>query len=295
MNAATVCLPGTCGELVQGLIGDSHFLVSLPIDLYSTVTVEFTGRGRFEKARGAPKASEALRLARPRCGAQGVGIRLTVSSAIPRSKGMGSSTADVAGAVYALWAAIGGEADPQMVAEIALAVEPTDSSVFPGLCLFDHRRGTLYERLGSPPPMEVLVLDCGGEVDTVAFNATDRTALLRETEPLTLQALALVIEGMRKQDVALIGKGATLSARAHQAILPKPPLEHVIALAEEMGAAGVNVAHSGTVIGVLFGAGQASRQEVAARFKASGLGLSVLGWHRVVGGGCRVIDAPRYL
>lgn len=39
---------------------------------------------------------------------------------------------------------------------------------------------------------------------------------------------------------------------AHQSVLPKPQLPGVLALGRDAGASGVNAAHSGTVLGLLF-------------------------------------------
>jgi len=61
-----------------------------------------------------------------------------------------------------------------------------------------------------------------------------------------------VEQGVKNADCCLIGAGATLSALANQQILHKPSLERIIEISGTFGAVGVNVAHSGTVIGVLF-------------------------------------------
>ncbi|WP_162240362.1 hypothetical protein [Nocardia arizonensis] len=45
---------------------------------------------------------------------------------------------------------------------------------------------------------------------------------------------------------------ATASARLNQRFLEKPELETLVEIAAEHGAAGVQVAHSGSVAGVLF-------------------------------------------
>jgi len=62
----------------------------------------------------------------------------------------------------------------------------------------------------------------------------------------------LISEGLATGDITLIGKGATISARANQQILFKPHLEKMIAIGHTWGAVGVNIAHSGTVVGILF-------------------------------------------
>ncbi|MGI6559362.1 MAG: hypothetical protein ACOX20_10685 [Limnochordia bacterium] len=98
-----------------------------------------------------------------------LGLRVQVSSELLRGKGLASSTADIAAGVAALGGLLGRDFTPRELASVALQVEPTDGLMFPGLACFDHRRGTWQESLGSPPPMELLVFDAGGEVDTLDF------------------------------------------------------------------------------------------------------------------------------
>jgi L-threonine kinase len=201
---------------------------------------------------------------------------------------MASSTADVVATVYALAEALGEGVEPREVARIALGVEPSDSLMFPGLALFDHRGGQVYEDLGPVPPLEVVVLDFGGTVDTLAYNRCYRADLLREMVPEHREALAAVKEGLQRGNLAGIGYGATLSARIHQRILYKPQLEVVIGLTREAGALGVNVAHSGTVIGVLLDPSQADGPATAAYLAARLLGLESISLNRMVGGGPRL-------
>jgi len=227
---------------------------------------------------------------------------LRILSDLPRAKGMASSTADIAATVCALAQALGKRLEPWEVARIALSVEPSDSLMFPGLALFDHRSGRVYEDLGPAPPLEVVVLDFGGTVDTLTYNRHYRADLLRGMVAEHQEALAAVKAGLRRGNLADIGGAATLqrgnladiggaatlSARAHQRILYKPQLETVIGLAREVGALGVNVAHSGTVIGVLFDPAQADGPALAAYLAAHLPGLESISLNRMVGGGPRL-------
>ena len=70
------------------------------------------------------------------------------------------------------------------------------------------------------------------------------------------EALRLVRAGIQRGDPRSIGEGASISARASQRVLPKPRLPAVLEFAEGVGAVGVNVGHSGTIIGVLLDAGE---------------------------------------
>ncbi len=160
--------------------------------------------------------------------------------------------------------------------------------MIPGLALFDHREGRVREAIGPPPPMRVLVLDVGGAVDSVAFNAAGSPRWDSQAVGRWAEAFELVRLGIRTGDVEAVGRGATLSARLHQAVLPKPHLPDLARLVRGWGGVGINVAHSGTVMGLLFpdepGVADAARQRVRRRFPA----FRCLGSHRIVEGGVRV-------
>lgn len=281
---ATARVPGTCGELVQGTLGGVSFHVTCPIDVFSTVSVELTEEPNVECPEDSPKAGAGARAALRHIGTSH-GARVAVRSALPRGKGMASSTADVAGAIVATALSLGVDLDPPTVARLALGVEPTDGSVFPGVALFDHREGRLYEPLGEPPPLAIVALDFGGEVDTLRFNAVDRSALLRSLEPEAAEALALVRRGIATGRLDLVGRGATLSALANQHVLPKPQLPSVLAFAAEVGALGVNVGHSGTVIGVLLEPSRHDPRAVANLARRALPGLDLVLPCRLTGGG----------
>ena len=113
-----------------------------------------------------PKTREAVvkaldKLA-PRLGLAALTAEVAIANPIPAGKGMGSSSSDVTAAVGAVGAAAGHPFPPESIAEIALSVEPSDGVMFPGIAMFDHRCGSIAESLGAPPPMEVIVIDTGG-------------------------------------------------------------------------------------------------------------------------------------
>lgn len=249
---ATVCAPGACGELVQGLIGGILCHITCPVALYATVTVELGGSAEGVHAPGdRPKTARAVETTLRFLNAKRSSAAVTLTSELPIGKGMASSTADVAAAIAATGLALGARLAPEQIARLAVHVEPSDGVMFPGIALFDHLGGVVCEPLGKPPPLDVLVLDFGGAVDTLEFNRVDRAALLRELAPTAERAAALVRRGLAEGDPALIGQGATMSALAHQRVLFKPQLPAVLEFARHVGAVGVNVAHSGAVIGVL--------------------------------------------
>jgi L-threonine kinase len=200
---------------------------------------------------------------------------------------MGSSTADIAGTIYAVGQALGCPFSPRRVAELALEIEPTDGSVFPDVVIFDHRQGLIFESLGPPPALGILCLDHGGEVDTVEFNRSDRSIALRETEPTTRRALQYIQEGFALQRPDLIGAGTTLSAQANQCILFKPTLDAVCRFAEDTGAVGVVAAHSGSVLGVLFDPGRCDGRQLQRLARHAFPTLQSSSLFRIIGGGAR--------
>ena len=282
--------PGVCGELVQGMLGDAYFLVTCPIDFFSRVRVElYAGAPEVSGPDNCPKAAAAVRAALAYLGRDELGAVLTINNPIPRSKGMGSSSADVAAAIAATGLALGRELSPNEVAQLALSVEPTDGVMFPGIALFDHREGRIIEELGTPPPTEVIALDFGGSVDTLEFNRVDRRSLWQSLQPETDEALRLVRSGIQDGDPARIGRGATLSAQAGQRVLPKPQLPRVLEFAESVGAAGVNVGHSGTIIGVLVDAMQRRGRSIFRQAREAFPEAEQAHHFRIFAGGMQVV------
>lgn len=292
--------PGVCGELVQGILDGVYYLVTCPIDFFSRVTVELyaagTGDGnpRVDAPDDCAKTACAVAHTLARLGRGDLAAKVSVGNPIPRSKGMGSSSADLAAAITATGLALGNELGPETVAEIALGVEPTDGVMVPGLAMFDHREGRIKDSIGPPPPMEIVALDFGGRVDTLEFNRTDRSAQWRDIEGETTEALGLVKAGVECCDPSLIGRGAAISAWAGQRILPKQMLPAVADFAESIGAVGVNVGHSGTIIGVLLDARPRRGKSAFRQAREAFPEAEMVHHFRLLGGGVQTVEAYRY-
>ena len=314
IGTAAALAPGTCGELVQGMTTDGvDFLITCPVNQFARATATvYAGSGKAADTDAdsvsdgpavsgplvsgvdhLPKTRRAVVLAlaeiERRAGTAGLSAAVSVSSPIPVGKGMGSSSADIAAAVSAVAIAAGVALPPEIVARIALAVEPTDGVMFPGIAMFDHRQGRIAESLGPPPPLEVIAIDRGGQVDTLAFNRIDRQAQWAAVSDQTAAAQNLVREGIRRGDPELVGRGATISAQAG----PQPDagqwVGRALALTEEIGsgAVGVNVAHSGTVVGILLDARQRRSKPAFRRAQQEFADAASIRHFRVIGGGVR--------
>jgi L-threonine kinase len=248
-----VKVPGSCGELIQGRIRDEDFLVSCPVNLFSFVSLKLTKERKIKCPSRNWKAKAAFEATLKLFQEHRYGGIIQISSQIPLSKGMASSTADIVGTCLATATALGNPISPQEIAEIAIKIEPTDGIIYPGIVVFNHRQGILKEKLTfSPPRLKILAVDLGGEIDTLHFNQRDHGKVRQKHQSKLSQALNLLRDGLAKNEPLLIGHATSISAKCNQEILPKPELEKLLELTVESGGVGVNVAHSGSIIGMLF-------------------------------------------
>jgi len=236
----------------------------------------------------APKAIAALHAGLAHLGGMAWAGRLRLLSDLPRGRGYGSSTADIGATLYALGKALGRPIAPKQVARLAVGVEPSDSTIFPGLTLFDHREGRRHEDLGPAPPLAVVVIDPGGQVDTLTFNRMNHRDTLRRLASQHREAFGLLREGLREGNCEAVGEAATLSACAHQDILYNPLLEPVLATAREVGALGVCRAHSGALLGLILDPDRADPSAVTALVARRLPDSVAVSPHRLLDGG------PRY-
>ncbi len=272
------------------MLDGHYFLITCPIDFYSRVTVEIRGDGGgVSGPEDCPKSRAAVEAALAHLGRPDAGANFKVGNPIPRSKGMGSSSADVAAAIAATGLALGEELAPDVVARLALSVEPSDGVMFPGIVLFDHREGRIFEAMGPPPPMEIVAVDFGGAVDTLEFNRTDRRAQWESLAQETGRAVELVRRGVKEGNPALIGQGATISAVASQQVSEKPQLPRVTDFTDSVGAVGVCVAHSGTVMGVLLDARQRRGKSTYRQAREAFADAEAVHHFRMMSGGVQAV------
>jgi len=250
----TAKAPGTCGELVQGSLNNINFLITCPINCYSEITVELNSKKNlFINDLSRCKVLSAVTKTMVHVLGKTCGASITVNSQLPISKGMASSTADIAAACTATALALGYDLSHQELAQIALSIEPSDGLFFPGIVAFDHVKGKFYKKIGDALDLELLVYDFGGKIDTIVFNQRpDLREKNTQKEPQIKKAMSFVEKGFRNNSPELVAQGATMSALANQNIIFKPQLEQILELAKKSGALGINTAHSGTLIGILF-------------------------------------------
>jgi uncharacterized protein involved in propanediol utilization len=200
------------------------------------------------------KAQRAARLALDAVGLPQVGGRLDVADAIPVAHGFGSSTADVVATIRAVCSAADSSLDAEDMARLAVESETaSDPLMFDHAVLFAQRDGVVLEDFAAHlPPLEVLGFATGARevgVPTLAlpparYNAEE----VEEFEQLRRQ----LREAIAGADVNGVGRVATASARINQRHLPVDDFEQLARIADRAGAAGLQVAHSGDIAGLLF-------------------------------------------
>jgi uncharacterized protein involved in propanediol utilization len=202
------------------------------------------------------KAERAAGLALAFIGARPAG-RLEIVSTVATGVGLGSSTCDVVAAIRAVCDAHGYELDAGQVARLAVEAEgASDPIMFDReVVLFAQRHGRVIESLGSwMPRYTVLSIDTDSGatgIDTLSLPLPQYAAgELAAFESMVRRAR----EAFRRHDAAAIAAIATESATLNQRFLPLPNFREIRALADEHRALGVQISHSGTVVGVLFDA-----------------------------------------
>lgn len=270
------------GELLQGQLEDGQrrprrFLVSLPCErLYSTVT--FAARPDVEltvEPAHKCKVRRVVELTLEHLGLSHVGGSIVVETNITEGKGYGSSTADCVAGVLAVAHAVGRPVPEDVVAKLVVAAEvASDNFMFSHAVLFAHREGEIIEELGpSLPHCEVLGIDT--ERHGAVYTLDHPPAVYDWRQVQCFHTLvAGVRRAVRHGDPALLGRVATASAVINEQFLPKPMFGDLRALADEARALGVAVAHSGTVLSMLFDPREAGLE---ARFERLQRQLETLG------------------
>ncbi len=287
----TVKVPGSCGELIQGYINGTNYLISCPIDVYSEVNVKLTNKNKINIDRSKEKSYQALELLLEYYNIKNMGVDIKFKSSLIESKGMGSSTADLSALLIAMMDLLNKEIDLDLIKEIAVKVEPSDSTFLEGLVLFDYINGDYIEKLGKIKPIDLIIFDYGGKVETKEFNKNkDLKKLVKKNQNKIRNAYQLIKKGIESNDIQLIGKAATMSSLANQNILEKLKLEELIAqLENKNGFLGLNTAHSGTIIGILIKDKKFSA-EIIKSIKINFPNLKYLFQTKIINGGYKILN-----
>jgi L-threonine kinase len=197
--------------------------------------------------------------------------RWQLHSELPVGKGMASSTADIVATLRCLYNVFELPYEQSVVTEILREIERTDTVFLDEFALYlsAHHRvvASLGDRIGLHTcyVVEDAVVDTDGVTDELLRDYRSRAGRYR-------RCLSELLDAFRRNDAHGVARGATASARLSQDVVPKESFDDVVANQSALGADGVFVAHTGSVIGYLFRAqpGRTQMDELSAFFRSLG-------------------------
>ena len=246
-----VC-PASCGEVVQGFLDNEEYLSSYAINLFSVATLE---EGKEIIQKGPKKSRRAMELVFEKFGLpvdETKNISLNIKSQIPVGKGMASSTADIGATIKATLSMLNKTLTGEEISKLAVKIEATDSLLLNQHSIFNPLTADIKKYLGGINDAKVVILEPSDILDTKSIRMTPNYKTYKmQNKEIIKKSFELLDEGLAKNDLNLIGKACTYSGLANENIHKKPFLEKIIDISDKYGCYGVNIAHSGTVIGIL--------------------------------------------
>ena len=251
MKSYGIC-PASCGEFVQGILDREEYLSSYAIDMFSVANLEEKQEninlGPKKSRKAIEKVFERFNIPLREC----KNISLNINSNIPIGKGMASSTADIGATIKATLSILNKDLGNEEISLIASEIEPTDSILLYKNSIFNPVNGQVKKYLSNLNNGRVIILEPDEILETSIIRSNPNYLDIKlENKAIINKSFDLLEEGLREQDLKLIGKACTLSSLANENIHKKPYLNEIIEISNKMGAYGVNIAHSGTVIGIL--------------------------------------------
>jgi uncharacterized protein involved in propanediol utilization len=251
------------GELIQGVFEDEsgrlhRGLVTLPLrHMSSRAIFRFGDKPGVEVVPPEKmKAATAALLTLKHLDCHCLSGLLRVESTIPVGHGYGSSTADVVASIRAVADALGVALPPSVISRLAVEAErASDAIAFEDQAvLFAQREGIVIEHFGDALPPLSLVGFKGNDGQTV--DTLELPPARYSSEEIQTFAIlrGLAARSVKYQDPYLLGQAATFSAKISQRHLAKSKFATALGIARAFGACGLQVAHSGSLIGIMLDA-----------------------------------------
>ena len=244
MDKQLISCPGSCGELFQCVVGEEECLLSYNIDRRVKLTCQDGGDevsvslgSKMEKCRDFLGISTEVKV-------------IAYQGELPIGKGYSSSTADIVSYLYALTSSQGFSYSPRELTQLAVEIEASDSVAFENWTVINPLTGKILHQTAWKPELYVYILEPETYLSTEDIDRMVVSPAYPYQESSKL--FDLYQTACREKSLQKLGLLATKSARLNNQRLPKPYLEEIIQLAIDYGSIGVNVAHSGTIVGILF-------------------------------------------
>ncbi|NSX56821.1 hypothetical protein [Parasulfitobacter algicola] len=198
------------------------------------------------------------------------GIWLNVSD-LPTGHGFASSTADIVAGIRCVARVQKREPNTSDFLKILSKIERSDSVFINETTFFSSSHHRVLGSFGARLGLTAVFTFDGEEVSTE--NTKEQLIAYYQDNENDYRRLAHDLrECLQNRDVRLLCECSTRSAELSQQVMPKKHYAHVQEAAEIFGADGIVVAHTGTILGLLFGERPDSvkAQSISGYFKCFG-------------------------
>jgi L-threonine kinase len=237
--------------------------VTCPIAKTATVTVTARPAPEFTVTQidpGLSKLAQALRQTSILLELEPLEVRVEHWSDLDIGKGMGSSTADIVAASRALAEVADRTLSAEQLARIATSIESSDGSMYPGLVAFNQKTGDVLEQFEWWPQFVILMITPLQVFNTESADFSGKEKFGDQFDEI----LDRLRTAASQRDALAFAAAATRSASINQQFVPNPYYAVLEDRIDGFGALGINVGHTGTVLGLLFDAADGSAMKAAA-------------------------------
>lgn len=239
--------PGSIGEIIQGVAYGKELLLSCPVNLFTSVRVFESLAPVYKK--NYPKCNKFMESILQSWGQEDVNNELDIEirSEIPIGKGFASSTADITALYLSMIKLFNHEYNQQELVKQAVAIEPTDSIIFPQMTLFDYKTGKFQESLGNYIEFFVLVFEGQRTVNTIEFNFNVQ-ANLADIEDL----IPILAQSIREGNIKKLAYISSESIARNQGRMKYNILPMIQEICCKTAGLGIIGAHSGDFLGIIY-------------------------------------------
>ncbi len=183
-----------------------------------------------------------------------IGGSIEIQSNIIPMVGYGSSTADVLSTISAITNMLEIDLKEESIAKLAILSEhASDSLMFKKEVLFAQRKGVVLDTYNNMFPA-FIALGFTHDPNDNGFNTLSMKPLKYSVnERIEFQKLRnLLSHAFDNQDISMLGEVSTRSALINQRYYPKSNLDAIIKICSKYDAVGVQVSHSGSLVGIIW-------------------------------------------
>ncbi|BEP28714.1 GHMP family kinase ATP-binding protein [Helicovermis profundi] len=243
-----VRVPCSAGEFLQGEYKGVEALVSCPIDIYSTITI-VKGISKNKLLSKSLKAIKNFKEKYKISNTKMDNINLTIDSPLPYGKGYATSTSEIAGIFIALSTYFKKDFSIEDIAIFCANIEPTDSIFLNDYMIFDHLNGNiLKKRKVTLAGKKVIIIESNETIDTINFRKTNQFSI----KPDLTNEFDEFFKGINTNDFKLVFNSLKSSSINNQKVIFKEKLPKTLEIALKYNSIGVNIAHSGSLIVIIY-------------------------------------------